>query len=44
MRASILAYSQIREYEESEARHGIIEAIYKAVSNLAKALIPTRRR
>lgn len=43
MQAALLAYSQIREYEEGEARGSIIEAIYKSIHNLAKALIPRRR-
>jgi hypothetical protein len=43
MRATLLAYSQVREYEEGESRGQIIEAIYKSVYNLAKALIPKRK-
>lgn len=43
MQAAILAYSQIREYEEGEGRGQIIEAIYKSVYNLAKSLVPRRR-
>ena len=38
----MLAYSQIREYEEAEKHNSIIEAIYKAVNGMLKALAGRR--
>jgi len=44
MQAAILGYSQIREYEDGEKVNHVIEAIYKAITAMVKALAGRRRR